>query len=113
MQRVSTPLMSGKTDSPSPKAVLCAGKFPGGGRRLARSESFPTCRVMGAINGKPLGRPPHKNSKEAPPQAGDELGAYSYSQLMRMDEKFRERMTRAIERGLERSPEDPVRAAAC
>jgi hypothetical protein len=68
---------------------------------------------MGALNGKPVGRPPHKNSKEALPVAGDELGAWSYSQLLRMNEKFSQRMTRAIERGLEQplDGEAPERAA--
>jgi len=66
---------------------------------------------MGAFNGKPVGRPPHKNSKEAPPQAGDELGAYSYSQLLRMNDRFVERVERAIARGLERPCDESERAA--
>jgi len=47
-------------------------------------------------------------------QPGDEVvGEYSRERLLRMDERFRERMQRAIERGLERPPdgEAPERAA--
>src|SRR5262249_19795254 len=97
----SRPKLPPEVDGSYVRAAL-ANSPPVGLGSLVLSPS-PTC-CMGALNGKPVGRPPHKNSKEAPPVAGDELGAYSYSQLMRMDEKFRERMTRAIERGLERAP---------
>src|SRR5262249_6998031 len=38
---------------------------------------------MSTGNGRPLGRPPHKNSKAAPLQPGDEVGAHTYAQLLR------------------------------
>jgi hypothetical protein len=45
-------------------------------------------RRMSTGNGRPLGRPPHKNSKAAPLQPGDEVGAYTYAQLLRMDRRY-------------------------
>jgi len=56
---------------------------------------------MGALNGKPVGRPPHKNSKEAPPVARDELSTWPYAELLRMNADFCRAMERAIKkRGL-------------
>jgi hypothetical protein len=66
---------------------------------------------MGALNGKPVGRPPHKNSKEAPPVDGDGDAPYSRERLIKMNERFSQRMQRAIERGKEKPPVDPVRAS--
>src|SRR5262249_12908989 len=34
------------------------------------------------------GGPPHKNSKASPLQPGDEVGAYTYAQLLRMDRRY-------------------------
>ena len=102
--------MPPEVDGSYVRAALANSPAAGvGSRGLSLS---PTC-CMGALNGKPVGRPPHKNSKEALPVAGDELGAWSYSQLLRMNEKFSQRMTRAIERGLEQplDGEAPERAA--
>jgi len=45
------------------------------------------------------------------PRASDADAPYSAAKLARMDERFRERMQRAIERGLEKPPEDSERAA--
>jgi hypothetical protein len=50
-------------------------------------------------NGRPLGRPPHKNSKAASLQSGDEVGASTYAQLLRRD---RRDVAAAEEVGLER-----------
>ena len=58
-------------------------------------------RRMARANGGPRGRPPHKNSKAAPPEAGDEQGAYAHAQLILMDNRFRARLLRAFERGKE------------
>src|SRR5262249_32856271 len=44
---------------------------------------------MAKANGRPRGRPPHKNSKAAPSEPGDEQGAYTHAQLVRMDNRFR------------------------
>jgi hypothetical protein len=57
---------------------------------------------MSATNGKPRGRPPHKNSKAALPMPGDEqCGDYSHARLVRMDNRFRARLLRAFKRGKE------------
>jgi hypothetical protein len=42
---------------------------------------------MSTGNGSPLGRPPHTNSKAVPLQPGNEVGAYTYAQLLRMDRR--------------------------
>jgi hypothetical protein len=56
---------------------------------------------MAAANGKPRGRPPHKNSKAAPPEPGDEQSTYTRTQLIRFDNRFRSRLLRAFRKGLE------------
>jgi hypothetical protein len=57
---------------------------------------------MARANGRPRGRPPHKNSKAALPMPGDEqYGDYSHAQLIRMDNRFRARVLRAFKRGKE------------
>ena len=57
---------------------------------------------MARANGKPRGRPPHKNSKAALPMPGDEqVGGWSQAQLIRMDNRFRARLLRAFESGKE------------
>ena len=65
-------------------------------------ESFPVSpgRRMSMGNGRPLGRPPHKNSKAAPLQPGDEVGAYTYAQWM--DRRYVAAAEEAICLGLER-----------
>ena len=67
---------------------------------------------MSGSNGR-SGRPPHKNSKEAPSVDGDELDTYTQAQLLRMDADFCAAVKHAIKRGLERSPDNeaPDRAA--
>jgi hypothetical protein len=55
---------------------------------------------MSTGNGRPLSRPPHKNSKAAPLQPGDEVGAYTYAQF-RMDRRY-VAAEEAIRLGLER-----------
>jgi hypothetical protein len=57
---------------------------------------------MSSGNGRPLGRPPHKISKVAPLQPGDEVGAYAYAQLLRMDRRYVAAAEEAIRLGLER-----------
>jgi hypothetical protein len=61
-------------------------------------------------NGKRVRRPePYVCGKATPPQPGDEqIGAYSYEQRMRMDEKF----TRAVERAFETGAENRQAAVA-
>jgi hypothetical protein len=54
---------------------------------------------MARANGKPRGRPPHKNSKAALPEPGDEQDAYTRAQLLRFDNRFRARLLRAFQRG--------------
>src|SRR5262245_32374406 len=54
---------------------------------------------MSTGNGRPLGRPPHKNSKAASLQSGDEVGACTYAQLLWTD---RRDVAAAEEVGLER-----------
>jgi hypothetical protein len=54
----------------------------------------------------------YRASKRALPRPGDEaVGAWSRERLVAMDADFVERMRAAIERGLERPPEDSARAA--
>jgi hypothetical protein len=57
---------------------------------------------MSSGNGRPLRHPPHKNSKAAPLQPGDEVGAYAYAQLLRMDRRYVAAAEEAIRLGLER-----------
>jgi hypothetical protein len=66
-------------------------------------------------NGKKR-RPEHYSASKlvtGRPAANDGDAPYSQEQLIRMNERFVERMQRAIERGLERRPdgERPERAA--
>jgi hypothetical protein len=56
---------------------------------------------MAKANGRPRGRPPHKNSRAALPEPGDEQNAYTHAQLIRMDNRFRARLLRAFKRGKE------------
>ena len=57
---------------------------------------------MSTGNGRPLGRPPHKNSKAVPLQPGNEVGAYTYAQLLRMDRRYVAATEEPIRLGLER-----------
>ena len=56
---------------------------------------------MARVNGEPRGRPPHKNSKAALPEPGDEQPTYTRTQLIRFDKRFRSRLLRAFRKGLE------------
>jgi hypothetical protein len=56
---------------------------------------------MAAVNGKPRGRPPYNNSKTAPSEPGDEEFTYTRTQLVRFDNRFRARLLRAFQKGLE------------
>jgi len=56
---------------------------------------------MAKANGRPRGRPPHKNSKAALPEPGDEQPTYTRAQLVRFDNRFRTRLLRAFRKGLE------------
>jgi hypothetical protein len=44
----------------------------------------------------------YRNGKSAPPVEGDERGTWPYSELLRMDARFVERMQRAIAAGKEK-----------
>ena len=49
---------------------------------------------MSRANGKPRGRPPYRHSKAALPKPGDEqCGDYSHARLVRMDNRFRARLS--------------------
>jgi hypothetical protein len=55
---------------------------------------------MATSSGRSAGRPPHKNSKVALPEPGDEqYGDYSHARLVRMDNRFRAPLLRAFDRG--------------
>jgi hypothetical protein len=56
---------------------------------------------MAKANGRPRGRPPHKNSRAALPEPGDEQPAYTHAQLVRFDNRFRARLLHAFRKGLE------------
>jgi hypothetical protein len=58
---------------------------------------------MSAGNGtRNRGRPPYLAGKRTPWQPGDEqVGDWSHSQLLRMDNRFRARLLRAFKRGKE------------
>ena len=56
---------------------------------------------MAKANGRPRGRPPHKNGKAAPSEPGDEQGAGTHAELIRMNNRFRTRLLRAFKRGKE------------
>ena len=56
---------------------------------------------MAAVNGRRRGRPPHKNSKAALPEPGDEQDTYTHALLIRFDNRFRVRLLRAFQKGLE------------
>jgi hypothetical protein len=57
---------------------------------------------MSASNGKPPGRPPHRNSKFGPCAANDgTIGAWPRPQLVRMDARFCAALERAFKRGKE------------
>ena len=77
---------------------------------------------MAKANGRPRGRPPHKNGKAAPSEPGDEQGACTHAELIRMNNRFRTRLLRAFKRGKENrqaaaamydvKPVAPVRSAS-
>src|SRR4029453_7271516 len=69
-------------------------------RRFERiTTTLPSCRRPLRA---PLGRPPHKNSRAAPLQPGDEVGTYTYTQLLRMDRRYVAAAEEAIRLGPER-----------
>ena len=43
---------------------------------------------MAKADGRPRGRPPHKNSKAAPSEPGDEQGACTHAGLIRMEQSI-------------------------
>jgi hypothetical protein len=49
----------------------------------------------------PLPKDPYRHSKTAEPAPGDELAAWPRKQLLAMDQRFVERVERAIARGAE------------
>jgi hypothetical protein len=59
-----------------------------------------------------VGRDGSSSLCRAPFEHGDEIvGQWTQAQRERMDARFRERMERAIERGLERNPDGEEHAA--
>jgi len=60
---------------------------------------------MSAANGKPPGRPPHMHhSKTDAPTDYDGAMPYSQAELVRMNDRFVERVERAFEMGNENRP---------
>jgi hypothetical protein len=57
---------------------------------------------MSTGNGRPLGRPPHKHSKTAVAQPGDEQFTWTRERLERMDARFTKRLEWAFQWGHER-----------
>ena len=54
-------------------------------------------------NGKRRGREPYRHGKAMPAQPGDEqVGGWPREQLLKMDQRFVERVERAFETGSER-----------
>jgi hypothetical protein len=68
-----------------------------------RRVSTPDCRVPMSVNGKRNRRPePYTSGKDCPQQPGDEVvGEYSRERLLRMNDRFVERVEHAIRLGLE------------
>ena len=57
-------------------------------------------------NGKRVRRPtPYRNGKNCAPVESDADAPYSYAQLLRMNQRFVQRVEAAIADGLERPPE--------
>jgi hypothetical protein len=57
---------------------------------------------MSDTDGRPVGRPPYRtHSKNVDAQPGDEQPAYTHTQLIRFDTRFRRRLLHAFKRGLE------------
>jgi hypothetical protein len=56
---------------------------------------------MSTGNGRPLGRPPHKHSKTAVAQPGDEQFTWSRKRLEKMDARFTRRLEWAFQWGHE------------
>ena len=55
---------------------------------------------MSRANGKPIGRPPHmQHSKSDAPQEYDGAMPYSQDELVRMNDRFVDRLERAIAAG--------------
>jgi hypothetical protein len=60
---------------------------------------------MATSDGRSVGRPPHLHIKGMYPEPGDEIaGEWTIERLLRMNERFVERLERAFARGLERRP---------
>jgi len=67
---------------------------------------------MSGRSGRIRRKEPYTCGKDCLPLPGDEqVGQYSRQQLIRMDSDFVAAMEAAIERGLERSPQQDERAA--
>jgi hypothetical protein len=57
---------------------------------------------MASLNGKPVGRPPHRNSRHGPYAPSDALqGGWTRVRLEAMNARFVKRMRWAISRGKE------------
>ena len=67
---------------------------------------------MSDSDGRPVGRPPYRtHSKNADAQPGDEQPAYTHTQLIRFDNRFRRRLLHAFKRGLEHKESAAATAA--
>jgi len=62
---------------------------------------------MAASNGRSVGRPPYLHSRDKRCEPGDEIaGGWTLERLLRMNDRFVERLEHAIARGLEKRPQE-------
>ena len=62
---------------------------------------------MATSSGRSVGRPPHEHSQQGNWEPGDEIaGGWTVEHLIRMNDRFVERLERAIARGLEKPPQE-------
>jgi hypothetical protein len=69
---------------------------------------------MATSSGRSVGRPPHVHSKMRDSEPGDEIaGGWTLERLLRMNDRFVERVERAIACGLESLPQETEQARRC
>ena len=62
---------------------------------------------MATSSGRSVGRPPHEHSQQGHWEPGDEIaGGWTVEHLIRMNDRFVERLKRAFARGLETRPQE-------
>jgi hypothetical protein len=62
---------------------------------------------MATSSGRPVGRPPYLHSHSEAYEPGDEIiGGWPIDRLLRMNDRFVERLKHAIARGLEKRPKE-------